>query len=186
MARKVSIAALVLLVGVGGLLLAGQWSVRRHAEQFCNICQRHINPQAGVVAEIGSRRERVCCAHCAVTEGLQEHKPVRLIEVTDYSSGRKLDPAQAWYVDGSRINACEHDMTRMGEMKQVQQAQFDRCSPGTFAFASRADAEAFAANNGGAVLTMDAMLASVNSPSLVSPNSPGQKSVAPKAGEARQ
>ncbi len=162
MARKVSIAALVLLVGVGGLLLAGQWKLHRQAAQFCNICQRHINPQAGVVAEIGSRRERVCCAHCAVTEGLQEHKPVRLIEVTDYNTGRKLDPAQAWDVDGSRIHACEHDMTRMGEMKQVQQATFDRCAPGTFAFASRGEADTFAAKNGGAVLEMKQMLAGVN------------------------
>ncbi|MGI9103502.1 MAG: hypothetical protein ACR2IF_13780 [Terriglobales bacterium] len=162
MARKGSIAALVLLVMVGGLLLAGQWSVHRKSEQFCNICQRHINPQAGVVAEIGGHRERVCCAHCAVTEGLQEHKSVRLIEVTDYASGRKLNPEQAWYVDGSRITACEHDTTRMGEMKQVQQATFDRCAPGTFAFASRAEAGRFADRNGGAVLGMKEMLAGVN------------------------
>jgi hypothetical protein len=162
MARKVSIAAVVLLVVIGGLLITGEWSLHRRSEEVCGICARHINPQAGVIAKIGGRRHHVCCAHCAVTEGLQEHKPVRLIEVTDYSSGRKLDPGLAWYVDGSRIVACEHDMTRMGEMKQVQQAAFDRCSPGTFAFASRGEADAFAAKNGGTVLAMKEMLAGVN------------------------
>ncbi len=162
MKRKASMAALVLLVAVGGSLIAGQWSLHRRSEQFCSICSRHINPQAGVIAEIGGRRHRVCCAHCAVTEGLQERKPVRLIEVSDYSSGRKLNPAQAWYVDGSRINACEHDMTRMNEMKQAERATFDRCAPGTFAFSSRADADRFAATNGGAVLDMNHMLASVS------------------------
>jgi hypothetical protein len=161
MARKVSIAALVLLVVVGGLLVAGQWSLHRHSQEVCGICSRHINPKAGVIAEIGTRRERVCCAHCAVTEGLQEHKPVRLIEVADYNTGRKLDPSHAWYVDGSRIVACEHDMTRMGEMKQVQQAAFDRCSPGTFAFARRAEADSFVANNGGAVRSLQELLAGV-------------------------
>jgi nitrous oxide reductase accessory protein NosL len=162
MAHKFSVAALVLLVIVGGLLVAGQWSLHQRSQEVCGICARHINPQAGVIAEIGGRRHHVCCAHCAVTEGLQEHKPVRLIEVADYNTGRKLDPSRAWYVDGSRIVACEHDMTRMGEMKQVQQAAFDRCSPGTFAFATRGDADTFAAKNGGSVLRMEEMLAGVN------------------------
>ncbi len=162
MARTVSFAALVLLTLVGGLLIAGRWSVHRRSEEVCGICERHINPQAGVIAEIGGRRRHVCCAHCAVTEGLQEHKPVRLIEVTDYNSGRKLDPRRTWYVDGSRIVACTHDMTRMNEMKQVERTAFDRCSPGTFAFASRGDADAFAAKNGGIVREMEEMLAGVN------------------------
>ncbi len=162
MARKVSTAAIVLLVVVAGSLFAGIWLVHQRSEQLCGICSRHISPKAGVIAEVGGHRRHVCCAHCAVTEGLQEHKPVRLVEVTDYNSGRKLDPAQAWYVDGSRIVACEHDMTAMDEMKQVQQLSFDRCSPGTFAFATRADAEAFATANGGVVRTMNEMLAAVN------------------------
>jgi hypothetical protein len=162
MARKVSISAIVLLVIVAVLLVAGEWSVHKHSEEVCGICARHINPQAGVMAEIGGVRHHVCCAHCAVTEGVQERKPVRLIEVTDFSTGRKLDPSHAWYVDGSRIVACVHDMTRMNEMKQIEKTSFDRCSPGTFAFASRGDADTFAAKNGGAVLDMKHMLAGVN------------------------
>jgi hypothetical protein len=162
MARKTSIAGLALLVIAVGLLAGGEWVVQRRSDEICGICARHINAQAGVIAEIGGRRRHVCCAHCAVTEGLQEHKPVRLIEVTDYASGRKLDPGRAWYVDGSRIVACEHDMTHMDDMKQVATAKFDRCSPGTFAFSSRAEAEAFATKNGGVVMNMQEMLAGVN------------------------
>ncbi len=161
MARKRSIAALAALVIVAGLLLGGEYLVLRRSQETCTICKRHINPQAGVIAEIGGQRRHVCCAHCAITEGVQEHKPVRLVEVTDYRSGRKLDPRTAWYVDGSRVVACMHDMTRMGEMKQVEQAAFDRCSPGTFAFATRAEADAFVAANGGVVRDMDALLTSV-------------------------
>ncbi|HVZ18390.1 MAG TPA: hypothetical protein VG897_14815 [Terriglobales bacterium] len=163
MTRKVSFAAIVLLVIVAGLLLAGRWSLHHADQESCGICQRHINPQAGVIAEIGTRRVHVCCAHCAVTEGRQEHKPVRLIEVTDYNSGRKLDPANAWYVDGSRVVACAHDMSRMNEMKQMDMTAFDRCSPGTFAFASREAAESFAARNGGTIHNMQDMLAGVGS-----------------------
>ncbi len=162
MPRKVSIAGLGLLAVVVVLLLGGEWSVHQRSEEVCGICARHINPKAGVIAEVGGQRHRVCCAHCAVTEGLQEHKPVKLIEVTDYASGRKLDPATAWYVDGSRIVACEHDMSRMSETKEIVPATFDRCSPGTFAFANRSEADDFAAANGGAVRNMQEMLAGVN------------------------
>lgn len=162
MARRISYVALVLLVIVGGLLLAGEWSVQKRSEELCGICQRHIHKQAEVVAEIGGKRHHVCCAHCAITEGFQEHKPVKLIEVTDYNSGRKLDPAHAWYVDGSRIVACTHDMTRMNEMKQVETTAFDRCSPGTFAFGTQEDADSFAAKNGGLVRSLGEMLAGVN------------------------
>ena len=162
MARKLSMSAIVLLVIVAGLLVSGEWSVHKHSEEQCGFCARHINPQAGVVAEIGGRRHHVCCAHCAVTEGRQEQKPVKLIEVTDYNSGRKLDPRNAWYVDGSRVIACTHDMAHMNEMKQLDKTGFDRCSPGTLAFASREDADAFSAKNGGVVQSMEQMLAGLD------------------------
>jgi hypothetical protein len=162
MIRKASIAGVVLLVAVVGLLVAGEWRVHNDSADVCGICARHIHKQAGVIAEVGGVRHHVCCAHCAVTEGLQEHKPVKLIEVTDYSSGRKLDPAKAWYVDGSRVVACEHDMAHMSEMKQAAPATFDRCSPGTFAFADPTQAKDFVTANGGVVRSMKEMLAGVN------------------------
>ncbi|MFB3916161.1 MAG: hypothetical protein ACE14M_05500 [Terriglobales bacterium] len=162
MAKKSTLYGAMTLVLLGAMGFGAYRLIRSRDEMVCGICERHINAQAGVIAEIGNRRRHVCCAHCAVTEGLQEHKPVRLIEVTDYNSGRKLDPARAWYVDGSRIVACTHDMTHTNEMKQVQRTTFDRCSPGTFAFASRAEAEAFAAKNGGAIRSLSEMLAAVN------------------------
>lgn len=162
MARKISYAALVLLVVVAGLLIFGEWSLHRRSEEVCGFCARHIHRQAGVIAEIDGKRHHVCCAHCAVTEGLQEHKRVTLIEVTDYNSGRKLDPVHAWYVDGSRIVACTREMSRMDDMKRVENTSFDRCSPGTFAFATHDDADAFAAKNGGLVQSLGEMLAGVN------------------------
>jgi hypothetical protein len=151
----------VLLAIGAGLLIAAEWNVHRRSTEVCGICARHINPQAGVIADVGGRRYHVCCAHCAVTQGLQEHKPVRLIEVTEYGTGRKLQPDQAWYVDGSRVVACTHETMRLDEMKQVQQAMFDRCSPGTLAFATRSAAERFAADNGGSVRDMTEMLVGV-------------------------
>jgi len=152
MPKKSFFRVLWILIIATGLIGGGYWTVQRPAEATCGICQRHINQRARVVAEIGGRRRVVCCAHCARTEGLQEGKPVRLIEVTDYPTGQKLNPQEAWYVDGSRVMACEHKMAITDETKHVEQMVFDRCSPGTFAFRDHKAADEFVAENGGVVL----------------------------------
>ncbi|HYN15961.1 MAG TPA: hypothetical protein VES66_09265 [Terriglobales bacterium] len=158
MAKKASIYAGLALVVIAVLFASGYRLMNRRSETVCGFCQRHINPRSRVVAEVGGRTRTVCCAHCAVTEARQEHKPLRLIEVTDYLSGDKLNPEQAWYVDGSRVVACEHDMARMDVTKHAEQLAFDRCSPGTFAFHDRKSAEAFVEQNGGALRRLPELL----------------------------
>lgn len=150
--KKRFIYVLTILVISTGLFGGGYWIVKQRSEASCSICQRHINKRARVVAEIGGRRRVVCCAHCARTEGQQENKPVRFLQVTDYTTGENLDPQQAWFVDGSRVMACEHKMATASEMKHADQMVFDRCSPGTFTFRDRKLADAFVAENGGTVL----------------------------------
>jgi hypothetical protein len=154
MQKKHFISVLVLLVIAGGLVAGGYRLVKQRSQASCSICQRHINQRARVVVEIGGHRRVVCCAHCARTEGQQENKPVRFLEVTDYPTGNRLKPEDAWFVDGSRVVACEHKMTMTNEMKQSEQVVFDRCSPGTFAFRERKAADAFIAENGGVVLRL--------------------------------
>ncbi len=163
MPKKASIYGFLVLIVLAGLFSGGYWMVERRSETVCGFCQRHITPRARVVAEVGGRRRAVCCAHCAITEGRQEKKPVRLIEVTDYPTGEKLNPEQAWYVDGSRMVACEHSMTKIDESKHAEQSEFDRCSPGTFAFRDRKAAEAFVADNGGVLVRLPELLAEAQS-----------------------
>jgi hypothetical protein len=160
-AKKISIFGMIALLVLGGLLAGGYWLVQRRERTVCGFCHRNINPRSAVIAEVGGRQRRVCCAHCAITEGRQENKPVRLISVTDYSSGKQMAPADAWYVDGSRMIACEHDLTHMDEMKHANQLAYDRCAPGTFAFARREDALDFVINNGGVLRRLPELLESL-------------------------
>ena len=159
MAKKASIYASAVLIVLAGLVAGGYWLAERRSETVCQICQRHIHPGMRVLAEIGGQRRAVCCAHCALTEASQENKPVRLLEVTDYATGRAIQPQRAWYVEGSRLVACEHRPFTVDETKHVQGAVFDRCAPGTYAFARREDALAFVANNGGVLRTEEELLA---------------------------
>ncbi len=163
MAKKVSISAALTLIVLAGLFAGGYALMKRRDQAYCEICRRHIHPEARVVAMIGGKTRTVCCAHCAITEGRQEGKPVRLISVTDYPTGQTLNPEDAWFVDGSRKVACEHDLAKMDEMKQAERLTFDRCSPGTFAFRERKAADDFIAENGGIVVRLPELLREVQS-----------------------
>jgi len=154
---SMSVFAVIVALLAGGYWYAG----RQSANTICGFCRRPIQARARVVAEIGGQRKQVCCARCAITEAIQQKKPVRLISVSDWSSGKTLAPDQALYVEGSRRVLCDHDMPPMGETKHPEQMAFDRCSPGAYAFAKKEDAEDFARANGGVVRRLNEMLAGV-------------------------
>ena len=153
---------------IGVVLIAaisfGWYSAMQSSQgKQCPLCGRPLRKELTVIAEVGDKRRHVCCARCAITEANQEKKPVRFIEVRDYQTGAALKPERAFYVDGSRAMACDHDMMRMDQTKQPQELAFDRCSPGTFAFARKEDADAFVAQNGGVVKMLPQLLSEVRS-----------------------
>lgn len=160
MSRR-AIAVLAFGAVVLALAAAGYWGARSRQEQVCGFCQRPVSPATRAVAEIDGRRETVCCPRCAVTEGRQEKKTVRLIEVTDYTSGAAIRPEAAFYVEGSHKMACSHDAPMLDESKHEQPMVFDRCAPGAFAFARRQDAEAFVRENGGVVVQLRQLMGEV-------------------------
>jgi hypothetical protein len=148
------LATTVLVFGVYRIVV-------NRTQTFCGFCHRTIHAQTEVIAEIDGRRRHACCARCAINESYQERKPLHLIAVTDYVSGRKLDPQLAYFVDGSQKILCAHDMTLIGESKQTYQMIYDRCFPGTYAFARLVDAQAFARDNGGTVLQLQKLMQEV-------------------------
>jgi hypothetical protein len=155
------IAGVVLII-VSISTFASQRYILRPQPTTCTYCQRPLRANLSVTAEINGKRAEVCCAHCAITDANQQHKPLKLVSVRDYPTGSKIAPASAWYVEGSRANACEHDAMQMNEMKGMQDLEFDRCSPGTFAFASKANAEAFVGQNGGSLLSFQELMREVH------------------------
>lgn len=149
MAKKASIVAFVVVLILGGLLVSGYWSLYRHQHNSCGYCQRPVNPKLAVIAVIDGVERRVCCASCAMTEARQQRKPLRLKSVTDYVTGRSLNPADAWFVVDGRAMACTHEMAMTDETKHLIQESFDRCAPGAFAFSSEQQARSFVQANGG-------------------------------------
>lgn len=161
MTKSAWITAAVLVV-LAGLVAVGYRVMANREDTFCGFCHRSIHLNTKVTAEIDGRRRTVCCARCAISEAYQEKKPLRLIAVTDYVSSKSLDPEQAYFVDGSRKVLCAHDEAMVDESKHAQQMTFDRCFPGTYAFAHREDAEAFVQENGGTVLRLQKLMQGVS------------------------
>jgi len=144
---------------VATLAVGGYWLLQRTAPDTCRICQRPIHAEARAVMEVDGKREPVCCARCALTLQQQEHRPVRLVEVTDYLTRQPFEPEAAFYVEGSRVVLCEKHEPLLDETKHPHARVFDRCVPSLYAFARRQEAEAFAAAEGGAVRRLTEVLA---------------------------
>ena len=158
MVTKRNVILLLSAVAVTGALLLGYWLFLRNQPELCTACQRHISEKSRAVVEVSGKREPVCCVRCGLTIERQEHQPVRLIEVTDYNSGKPLAPDTAYYVEGSSVMLCEHHDKPLDESKRPLEMVFDRCMPSILAFARREDAKVFASSNGGAVLELSEVL----------------------------
>ncbi len=158
MKKKGIIVATVVLIALSISGYAWMRYVLHPKPHDCGYCLRPLHANLRVTAEIAGKKTEVCCAHCAITEANQQHKALKLITVHDYPTGSALAPEKAWFVEGSRAKACEHDAMHMNEMKETQDLAFDRCSPGTFAFANRDNAEAFIAQNGGSVMSFQELM----------------------------
>jgi len=147
---------LLILVGAG---VFGWYRIVAHPKPVvCGYCLRPLHANVKVTAEIDGKRLEVCCPRCAITEANQERKHMRLITVHDYSTGKAMSPEGAWYVEGSRVLACDHVGMHMDDMKDAEPMTYDRCSPGTLTFATRQQAEDFTAANGGTAISFSKLM----------------------------
>jgi hypothetical protein len=161
MSKEKLTGAIVVGLLLVGFATAGYWLIRHGGHEECSVCRREIHAQSRAVVEVDGKREAVCCARCAVTLAQQRGKSVRLIQVADYSTERMLRPEAAFYVEGSRIVLCEKHEPMMDPTKHAMERVFDRCEPSLYAFARRADADEFARQNGGTVITAEQVLREV-------------------------
>ena len=155
--RRISLTVTLLIIAGAGVF--GWLRFVAHPNtKACVYCLRPLHANIEVTAEIDGKRAEICCPRCAITEANQLHKPLRLITVHDYSTGKAMSPDPAWYVEGSRVVACDHVGMHMGEMKETQEMAYDRCSPGTLTFASKQQAEDFTAANGGTAISFGQLM----------------------------
>lgn len=161
MNTKKTMGVLLSALAVAALALGGYWLLRRTAPNVCDLCERHVHPEARAVVELEGKRASACCIRCALTAARQQGTRVRLVEVTDYFSRQPLEPGAAYYVEGGDLVLCQHQEPLLEGPKVLYERVFDRCAPSVYAFARGEDAEAYAARNGGRVLRLPQLLAEV-------------------------
>jgi len=119
---------------------------------YCYACQRPVHAHMRTVAVVHGRPRFFCCPACALSEHEQEGKPIRVTELTDFFTGARLSPSEAFVVKGSDVNMCARTHEMVDADKQAADVHYDRCAPSLLAFGKQADATQFAREHGGEVL----------------------------------
>ena len=155
MTDRTLFAALIGLGLVGATIVGGLyvWRVQRPA--FCQLSGRPIHGNMHVLVQANGKKLHACCPRCPLTLAAQEGKRVRLLEVTDYVTGRALAPSEAYFVDGSRVEVCTAPRLKLDETRTAYVRLFDRCSPSLLAFAREDQARDFIANSGGSLKRLE-------------------------------
>lgn len=139
------------LVLLSGLSYAG-WRYVHAREQNCAACLRPVHLNTATKALVNGKPKEYCCPACAMSDRKQTGLDVKVLSLTEYTTGAVLHPETAFIVRGSDRNSCTHHEAPRGMDKQPVQAHFDRCSPSLLAFSTRDRAAAFAREHGGKVM----------------------------------
>ena len=156
--RPLLVVLLAVLV-ISGFAFAGWRYVQARENQICAACERPVHQNTRTVASVDGKRIAYCCPACALSQGRQTGREVKLLSLTDYESGNSVTPESAFLVRGSEVNVCARHTTTPGPDKHPMESHFDRCSPGVLAFATKSAAESFAREHGGEVMRSTAITA---------------------------
>jgi NosL len=151
------IGSAVLVALALGLAYLG-WSMLRPGQaRTCHACGRPVHEQALTIGLDDGHKETYCCLSCALTHHQQSGKTVEIVELSDYSTGKRLAPEQAYIVRESDVNLCMRHPMLSDREGNASAMEFDRCSPSMLAFASRERAEEFQRQHGGILLPFSQM-----------------------------
>jgi hypothetical protein len=160
-AKPVLITLLALAAIVGVSLLAYRWEAPERPA-LCQVCGRVIPQETAFRLDTAKGTMDACCPGCAMHYMLHHPGTVRNALATDFTSGRTIPAAMAFYDEGGDVQYCTlHQPPVERGPRGVSQRVYDRCLPVLVAFATRHEAEAYRRQHGGRVVTYDEALASL-------------------------
>ena len=157
MIRSGWVTGIVVLAGIGLLVFSGWRFLQSRDPQLCTVCERPVHGNTRTEAVVGGAARPYCCPACALSEHTQSGLPVEVLKLTDFDSGRPLEPRDAFVVRGSDVRSCSHEANPMNEEKRTLRPTYDRCSPSMLAFASHEAAGKFSRVHGGEVIAFSAL-----------------------------
>ena len=158
-----------IILAVVAAVTGGAWYVLQKPPGICELSGRPIHDNMRTVVRIGGRKIHTCCPRCPLTLARQTGETVEFLRVTDYATSRPLDPAQAFFVNESRVQVCYAPRIKLDEARAPYRKMFDRCEPSLIAFARMEDARAFMAVNGGSLKRLSDLLSGPDTGSQPAP-----------------
>lgn len=150
MTRTLSWLGLFLFVAIAGVFTyTWRESLRKTDESVCFACQRPIHANMKTVAIVGGKRKMFCCPACALSARRQGAVRIEIAQVTDYLTGARLRPDEAYLVQDSDVNPCLSHQPLVDQSKSPIGVYFDRCAPSLLAFQNSTSALEFASKHGG-------------------------------------
>ncbi len=133
-------------------------------QDACGACGRPIHVHSQAVGTIEGSSQTFCCPACALTERRQSRQKVRVVELTDYQTGRRIEPEKAYIVRDSNLNLCMLHQVVVDDKKEARAVEFDRCSPSMIAFASPRGAARFIRRHGGVLVPFEQLARMYDTP----------------------
>lgn len=165
MTSKSSWAGGTTLLAIGLALVYLGWRMLDPSVQdACAACGRPLHAHSQAVATVEGRSQTFCCPACALTEHRQSRQKVRVVELTDYETGRAVEPEETYIVRDSNLNLCMLHHVVVDDKKEARAVEFDRCSPSMIAFASRQGAARFIRQHGGVLVSFEGLARMYDTP----------------------
>jgi hypothetical protein len=121
---------------------------------FCYVKMPH-DARVTVLVEGESTPKMACSITCVLNYHRTTGKEIKFLRVSDFYSGKFLNPQKAFYVIGSDVNPFDEYLHShlVSESRTPFYLDWSRYTPTVLAFASREDAEKFQRDHGGRVAT---------------------------------
>lgn len=155
MTRKNSLLLIVGLLAVGSLIFFFYPGIRS-TDGKCKLCAEEIHEgMRYTVALSDGGKIKTCCPTCGLH--LQVHEPgkVAFAYATDYATGKTIDAARAFYLEGSDVHHCDPQRMMRNETGGIYTMDWHRCDPSLVAFGSREAAAVFQTRRGGRILSFE-------------------------------
>lgn len=155
MTRKNLLFLTVGLLAVG-VLIYFLYPGIRSTDGKCKLCAEEIHKGMRYTVTLSDGGKiKTCCPTCGLH--LQVHDPEKVTSAyaTDYATGKTIEAAQAFYLEGSDVHHCDPQRMMRNETGGIYTMDWHRCDPSLVAFGSRETAAVFQARHGGRIMSFD-------------------------------
>jgi len=155
MTRKNYLFLIGSLLAVGVLIVFFYPGIRSTGGN-CKLCAEEIHEGMGyMIVQSDGGKIKTCCPTCGLH--LQVHDPEKVASAyaTDYATGKTIEAAQAFYVEGSDVHHCDPQRMMRNETGGIYTMDWHRCDPSLVAFGSLQAAAVFQTQHGGHIMGFD-------------------------------